>query len=68
MTTLAEFAHELIGLFVEDGALALAIIAVVIGAAIVAALLPGVAWAGGAVLLFGCLGVLFANVMRATRR
>jgi len=54
-------ARELIGLFVDDGMLALAVIAVVAIAAIVASFTPGIA--AGVVLLAGSLFVLFANVM-----
>lgn len=60
--------REVAGLFVDDGALALAIIAVIIAAGALAQLLPAFPLAAGAVLLFGCLGVLFVNVMRAARR
>jgi hypothetical protein len=60
--------RELIGLFVEDGALALAIAAVVVAAGIVAALAPAASWLSGIILLFGCLGVLVANVLTARRR
>jgi hypothetical protein len=60
--------QELSGLFVEDGALALAIVGVVAVAAICALLVPNVTWARGAILLFGCVGVLFINVMKAQRR
>jgi hypothetical protein len=60
--------RELAGLFVDDGALALAIIAVVVLAGIAATLMPEVPLAAGAILLFGCLAVLFASVARATRR
>jgi hypothetical protein len=58
----------LAGLFVDDGSLALAILAVVAFAGICAALTPNVPLLGGAVLLFGCLAVLLANVLRAARR
>jgi hypothetical protein len=60
--------RELAGLFVDDGALALAIIAVVVLAAIVAMLVPEVPLAAGAILLFGCLGVLLSNVARQGQR
>ena len=56
------------GLFVDDGALALAIIAVVVLAAIVAMLVPEVPLAAGAILLFGCLGILLSNVARQGQR
>jgi hypothetical protein len=55
-------------LFVDDGSLALMILAVVMLAGILAALLPDLHLAAGAILLFGCLGVLVANVARAARR
>ena len=57
--------QELVGLFVDDGALALAIVAVVIVAGISAFLIPAAPLVSGAILLFGCLGVLFVNVTRA---
>jgi hypothetical protein len=60
--------QELSGLFVEDGALALAIVAVVAVVGICALLLPSAALARGAILLFGCIGVFFINVMKAQRR
>ena len=68
MNALTAVLRELVGLFVDDGALALAIVAVVIIAGFAAAILPAASWLSGAVLLFGCLGVLVANVMTAKRR
>jgi uncharacterized membrane protein YdjX (TVP38/TMEM64 family) len=65
MTTLL---RELAGLFVDDGALALSIIAVVVVAAIVAMLIPEVPLAAGAILLFGCLAALLVSVARAGQR
>ena len=59
--------RELVGLFVEDGALALAIIAIVALAGIVAALAPSAWWLSGSILLLGCLGVLVLNVAMAKR-
>jgi hypothetical protein len=67
MKNLAASLRELLGLFVEDGALALAIIAVVVFAGIIAALTPAASWLSGVILLFGCLGVLVGNVMTAKR-
>ena len=54
--------RELIGLFVDDGLLALEVVAVVVLAAISATLIPDVPLAAGGILLCGCLGVLLANV------
>ena len=68
MNVLIAGLRELIGLFVDDGSLALMILAVVILAGIFATLVPDLKLAAGAVLLFGCLGVLLANVARASRR
>jgi len=66
MTMLATAFRMLVGLFVDDGALALAIIVIVLLSSAIANLIPDMPLAAGAVLLFGCLGVLFANVMKAT--
>ncbi len=68
MTMLAAIFRELAGLFVDDGSLALAILGIVVLASIFAALMPGMPLLAGAVLLFGCLGVLLANVMKAAQR
>jgi hypothetical protein len=68
MKTLIGIFRELAGLFVDDGLLALAIGVVVVLAAIVAAVAPGVPIAAGIVLLVGCLGALVGNVMRAGKR
>jgi hypothetical protein len=65
---LANVLRELAGLFVDDGALALAIVTIVVLAGIVATLMPDVPLAAGAILLFGCLGVLLSNTIRAGRR
>jgi hypothetical protein len=68
MNTLASVLRELAGLFVDDGALALAIVAIVALAGIAATLMPDVPLVAGALLLFGCLGVLLVNALRAARR
>ena len=66
MTMLTTAAQMVVGLFVDDGSLALAILAVVVLSGITATLVPDMPLVTGAVLLGGCLGVLFANVMTAT--
>ncbi|MEA2889795.1 MAG: hypothetical protein QOI05_588 [Bradyrhizobium sp.] len=68
MITLANMLRELAGLFVDDGALALTIVAVVVLAAGVAALMPDVPLAAGAVLLFGCPAGLLASAVKTGRR
>jgi hypothetical protein len=64
MTTLIRAFSKLVGLFVDAGWLALAIISVVAVTAVVAVFAPHGSVAAGVVLLVGCLGVLFRNVMR----
>ena len=59
--------RELTGLFVDDGSLALAILAVVVLAGVSTSLMPDVPLGAGGILLFGCLAVLIANVLRAAR-
>jgi uncharacterized membrane protein YdjX (TVP38/TMEM64 family) len=68
MKMLLGILRELAGLFVDDGVLALAIIGVIVVAAVFAALMPSLPLLAGAVLLFGCLGALLLNTMRAARR
>jgi hypothetical protein len=68
MKNLAALLGQLAGMFVEDGALALAIIGVVVLAGLVAVLVPTESWLSGIILLLGCLGVLVTNVVRAKRR
>jgi hypothetical protein len=56
--------RELTGLFVDDGSLALAIIAVVLLAGAFATLLPEISLVAGAILLLGCSSALLASVAR----
>jgi uncharacterized membrane protein YdjX (TVP38/TMEM64 family) len=65
MTVLTNALRELAGLFVDDGALALVIIAVVVLTGVVATLLPEVPLVVGGILLFGCLAALLLSVARA---
>lgn len=60
--------EALLHLFVDDGSFAFEIIGVVIVAALVAWFAPGQWFAGGAVLVLGCLGVLTLSVVRAARK
>jgi uncharacterized membrane protein YdjX (TVP38/TMEM64 family) len=61
MTALTNVLRELAGLFVDDGALALMIMAVVVVAGVVATLLPEVPLVAGGTLLFGCLAALLSS-------
>jgi hypothetical protein len=65
MKLLAGIARELVGLFVDDGMLAIAILAIIAAAAIVATFVPGLT--AGVVLVAGLLFALFANVMAVQR-
>lgn len=67
MTALTNVLRELAGLFVDDGAFALVIIAVVALTGAVATLLPEVPLVAGGILLFGCLVALLSSVARASR-
>jgi hypothetical protein len=67
MMMLISVFRGLFGLFVDDGALALAIVVVVAIAGGCELLVPGAMWMRGAILLFGCFGVLLLNVMTARR-
>jgi len=67
MTILVTASRMLVGLFVDDGALAIAILLVVLFSGVFSILMPDMPLVAGAVLLIGCLAVLFANVMKATQ-
>ena len=66
MNALKEMFNELVGLFVEDGSLALAVLGVVATATLLAVLAAPKALIG-CLLLGGCLAVLAENVLRARR-
>ena len=68
MTMLATVFKTLVALFVDDGALALATIGIVLLSWILAMFRPDIPLAAGALLVVGCLAVLVANVMIAVRR
>ena len=68
MTMLVTASRMLAGLFVDDGSLAMAILVIVLLSWTFSTLMPDMLLAVGAMLLIGCLAVLFANVMKAARR
>ena len=68
MTVLATAFRMLVGLFVDDGSLALAILLIVMLSWIFSILMPNMPIAAGALLLMGCLGVLLANAVKAAQR
>lgn len=67
MNALKVVFRELTGLFVDDGALALEIVAVVMAAAISQTETSTMPLVSGGILLFGCLGVLLMSVWRSAR-
>jgi hypothetical protein len=67
MTMLNEIAAELIGMFVGDAQLAVAILAIIAGAAALVELTTLPPLVSGATLLFGCLLLLIENVRRSAR-
>jgi hypothetical protein len=60
--------RELLGLFVDDGMLALALVAVVALSALVAWRVPAQPMAAGALLLAGSVAALLASVSIGARR
>jgi hypothetical protein len=67
MRLLATAWRELVGLFVDDGSLALALVGWVAAVALLLPLVAGVEWRP-AILLAGCIAILVENVGRAARR
>jgi len=68
MVTLRAILAEIIGLFVDDGSLALAIVLWCAGVGAVVILMPGLPAAlMPALLLAGCIGILLVNVVSAAR-
>ena len=67
MTMLKELAAELVGMFVAEKRLAIAVLAIVAMTGLLVDLAGLNPLFGGAVLLFGCLMLLIESVCRATR-
>jgi hypothetical protein len=59
--------RELTGMFAGEGRLSAAVLVIVAAAGIMVEIAGADRLAGGAVLLFGCLGLLVASVCRAAR-
>jgi hypothetical protein len=67
VSMLVAASQTLVGLFVDDGSLVIAILIVVLVSGIFSIVMPDMPLVAGAVLLIGCLAVLFANVMKAAQ-
>jgi len=66
MNILVTASQTLVGLFVDDGSLAIAILMIVLVSGIFSILTPDMPLVAP-VLLIGCVAVLFANVMKAAQ-
>jgi hypothetical protein len=64
---LREITAELIGMFMGDARLTLAVLALIAGAAVLIKLAGVDPVGAGGVLLVGCLGLLIENVLRSAR-
>jgi hypothetical protein len=67
MTMLKEIFAELIGMFVGDARLTLAVLAIVAGVAALIKIAGIDPLGAGVILLVGCLGLLIENVHRSAR-
>lgn len=67
MSTLVLIVRELVGLFIDDGSLAIAIV-VVVTLAVMFAGVDAPALVTGGVLFFGCLIAVLENILRAARK
>ena len=68
MNLVSLIVRELIGMFIDDGFLAIAVLAVVALAATCGFLLAASQLVVGSVLLVGCVFVLVSSVVKASRR
>ena len=67
MNMLVTASRTLVELFVDDGSLAFAILVIVLVSGMFSTLMPDMPLVAGAMVLVGCLAVLFANVMKAAQ-
>lgn len=67
MNTFLAILRELLGLFVDDGSLALALVAWCATAGFILPRVPFSGW-DGVVLAVGCIAILLGNVTMAARR
>lgn len=69
MGTLRAILHEIIGLFVDDESLALALVLWCAGIGAAVLLVPGLPVPlAASLLLAGCVGILLVNVLRAAKK
>ena len=68
MKTLNALVDEVLGMFIDDGSLALAILAIVAFAIWISFRFENASLAVGIILLVGCLVALVENVLRSARK
>jgi len=68
MNTLNALVDEVLGMFVDDGSLAIAILVVVALAGWVSLRFENTSTVVGTILFIGCLAALVENIVRTTRR
>jgi hypothetical protein len=68
MNALNALLDEVVGMFVDDGSLAIAILAIVAVAGWVSMRFENASSVVGAILILGCLAALIENVVRTTRK
>jgi Flp pilus assembly protein TadB len=69
MRTLRAILAEILGLFVDDGSLALALVLWCAGVGVAVIVVPGLPGPlAAAALLVGSVGILLVNVLRAARK
>ncbi|QPC91854.1 hypothetical protein [Mesorhizobium sp. INR15] len=68
MSILTLILRELVGMFIDDEFLAIAILAVVAVAAVISIWLAAPQILVGGVLLIGCVAVVMASALRASRK
>ena len=67
MKILSLIIKELVGMFIDDGALALLSVLLIVAVTVVVRFASLPPLFGGVALLIGCLAILFESVRRATR-
>ena len=68
MESLRAVLAEIVHLFVDDGSLALALVAWCAAIGVAALVLPGLPYVLGPALFLGCAAILLGNVVRAARQ
>jgi len=68
MKLIVTTARELFGLFVDDGSLAVALVAWILLIQVASGFWPSLDPWGAAILFLGCIAILLENTLRAAKR